>query len=76
MIDHILRVGLLPVVSVAALQAGFLLGGTVITEMIFVQRRLGQVLLTAVTNRDIRWCRAWWCWRRWSTRRSTRALTP
>jgi len=51
-IDHILRVGLLPVVSVAALQAGFLLGGTVITEMIFVRRGLGQVLLTAVTNRD------------------------
>lgn len=51
-VDHILRVGLLPVVSVAALQAGFLLGGTVITEMIFVRRGLGQVLLTAVTNRD------------------------
>lgn len=51
-IDHILRVGLLPVVSVAALQAGFLLGGTVITEMIFVRRGLGQVLLTAVMNRD------------------------
>ncbi len=51
-IDHILRVGLLPVVSVVALQAGFLLGGTVITEMIFVRRGLGQVLLAAVTNRD------------------------
>jgi len=51
-LDHILRVGLLPVVSVVALQAGFLLGGTVITEMIFVRRGLGQVLLAAVTNRD------------------------
>lgn len=51
-LDHILRVGLLPVVSVAALQAGFLLGGTVITEMIFVRRGLGQVLLSAVTHRD------------------------
>lgn len=51
-LDHILRVGLLPVVSVAALQAGFLLGGTVITETIFVRRGLGQVLLSAVINRD------------------------
>lgn len=51
-VDHILRVGLLPAVSVVALQAGFLLGGAVITEMIFVRRGLGQVMLAAVTQRD------------------------
>ncbi len=51
-IDHILRVGLLPVVAVIALQLGFLLGGTVITETIFVRRGLGRVLLTAIDNRD------------------------
>jgi len=49
---HILRVGLLPVLAVVALQLGFLLGGAVITETIFVRRGLGRVLLTAVNNRD------------------------
>lgn len=51
-LDHILRVALLPVVAVIALQFGFLLGGTVITETIFVRRGLGQVMLTAINNRD------------------------
>jgi ABC-type dipeptide/oligopeptide/nickel transport system permease component len=49
---HILRVGLLPVVAVIALQLGFLLGGTVITETIFVRRGLGRLLLTAINTRD------------------------
>jgi peptide/nickel transport system permease protein len=51
-LEHILRVGLLPVIAVVALQLGFLLSGTVITEMIFVRRGLGRVLLTAVNDRD------------------------
>jgi peptide/nickel transport system permease protein len=51
-LDHILRVGLLPVAAVVALQLGFLLGGTVITETIFVRRGLGRVLITAVNQRD------------------------
>ncbi len=49
---HVLRVGLLPVVAVIALQLGFLLGGTVITETIFVRRGLGRLLLTAINTRD------------------------
>jgi ABC-type dipeptide/oligopeptide/nickel transport system permease component len=51
-LDHRLRVGLLPVIAVIALQGGFLLGGTVITETIFVRRGLGGVMLTAINNRD------------------------
>ncbi len=51
-LDHVLRVGLLPVVAVIALQLGFLLGGTVITETIFVRRGLGRVLLEAISSRD------------------------
>lgn len=51
-LDHILRVGLLPVTAVVALQLGFLLGGTVITEMIFARRGLGKVLLAAIDTRD------------------------
>ncbi|MBP8974451.1 MAG: ABC transporter permease [Anaerolineae bacterium] len=50
--DHILRVGLLPVIAVIALQLGFLLGGTVVTESIFVRQGLGRLLLTAIDNRD------------------------
>jgi len=50
--DHILRVGLLPVIAVIALQLGFLLGGTVVTESIFVRRGLGRLLLMAIDNRD------------------------
>jgi ABC-type dipeptide/oligopeptide/nickel transport system permease component len=51
-LDHVLRVGLLPVIAVVALQLGFLLGGTVITETIFVRPGLGRILLSAISNRD------------------------
>lgn len=51
-LDHVLRVGLLPVIAVVALQLGFLLSGTVITEMIFVRHGLGVVMLDAITQRD------------------------
>ena len=51
-IDHVLRAGLLPVIAVVALQLGFLIGGTVITETIFVRRGLGRVMLDAITDRD------------------------
>jgi peptide/nickel transport system permease protein len=49
---HILRVGLIPVVSVVALQAGFLLSGTVIVETLFLRPGLGKLLLDAVMRRD------------------------
>lgn len=51
-IDHVLRAGLLPVIAVIALQLGFLISGTVITETIFVRRGLGGVMLDAITDRD------------------------
>jgi peptide/nickel transport system permease protein len=51
-LDHILRVGLLPVIAVIALQLGFLLSGTVITEVIFVRQGVGKVLLKAIDDRD------------------------
>jgi ABC-type dipeptide/oligopeptide/nickel transport system permease component len=49
---HVLRVGLLPIVSVIALQAGFLLGGTVITESLFVRPGMGRILLDATRQQD------------------------
>jgi len=49
---HLLRVSLLPAISIAGLQAGILFSGTVITESIFSRPGLGQLLLTATLERD------------------------
>lgn len=49
---HVLRAGLLPVVAVIALQGGFLLGGVVITESLFVRSGIGRVLLNATMQQD------------------------
>lgn len=49
---HILRVGLMPVVSVTALQIGFLLSGAVITESLFVRPGIGQLLLDSTIHQD------------------------
>jgi peptide/nickel transport system permease protein len=49
---HVLRASLLPVVTVIALQAGFLLSGTVITESLFVRPGIGRLMLDAVTAQD------------------------
>ncbi len=50
---HALRVGLLPTLDVVALQLGFLLGGTVVTESVFARQGVGRLLLTAVLNKDL-----------------------
>lgn len=50
---HILRVGLLPVIAVVALQAGFLLSGTVIIESLFARSGLGGLLMRAILERDL-----------------------
>ncbi len=49
---HVLRAALLPIVSIIALQAGFLLSGTVIVEMLFVRPGLGRLLLNATLQQD------------------------
>ncbi len=49
---HVLRAGLPPILSVIALQMGFLLGGTVITEMLFHRQGVGQLLQNAVLDQD------------------------
>lgn len=52
LLRHILRASLLPAVTVIALQAGFLLGGVVITESLFVRPGIGRVLLNATLRQD------------------------
>jgi len=49
---HILRVALLPVLPAISTQFGFLLGGAVITESLFVRAGLGKLLLDSVIAQD------------------------
>ena len=47
-----LRIALLPVVTMMAIQFGYLLGGAVITEAIFGWPGLGGLILDAINNQD------------------------
>ena len=49
---HVLRNGLIPIITVTGLQAGYLLGGTIITETVFALPGLGRLALSAATLRD------------------------
>ncbi len=49
---HGARNALIPVVTMAGMQAGFLLGGTVVTETVFSRRGLGQLTVNAILWKD------------------------
>jgi peptide/nickel transport system permease protein len=49
---HVLRNGLLPIVTVVGLQFGTLLGGAVLTETVFGWPGMGQLLVDALFARD------------------------
>lgn len=49
---HVLRNALIPVVTVVGLQAGYLLGGSVVIERLFSWPGVGDLLLNAVGLRD------------------------
>jgi peptide/nickel transport system permease protein len=49
---HALRNALLPVVNIIGLRFGALLGGAVLTESIFGWPGLGQLAVTAISQRD------------------------
>lgn len=52
---HVLKNGLIPVVTILGLQLGVLLAGAIITEKIFVWRGIGTLLLEeGIGNRDYR----------------------
>jgi len=50
--DHILRNGLIPVITLLGLHLGRLLGGTFIIETIFGWPGLGRLVVQAVLDRD------------------------
>ena len=52
-IHHAFRNALLPVLSVIGLRFGALLGGAVLTETIFAWPGLGQLTITAISQRDL-----------------------
>ena len=49
---HVLRNGAIPIMTVLALQFGYLLGGAVLTETVFVWPGLGRLLTDAILQRD------------------------
>ena len=51
-VRHALRNALIPVITMIGMQAGFLLGGAVVTETIFSRRGLGQMTINAIIWKD------------------------
>lgn len=49
---HIFRNAILPVVTVLGLQLGFLLSGTVITEVVFSRPGIGRLLVDSILQKD------------------------
>ena len=50
---HVLRNALLPTITVIATQAGYLLGGLLVTETLFNYPGIGRLVFTAAKGRDI-----------------------
>ena len=49
---HAFRNALPPVITIVALQFGSMLGGSIVTETVFSWPGIGQVIVTAILNRD------------------------
>lgn len=49
---HALPPALVPIVTMIGLQAGYLLGGSIVVETLFAYQGLGQAMITAVSLRD------------------------
>jgi peptide/nickel transport system permease protein len=52
-VRHALRNGLLPAITVIALDLGYLMGGIVVVEEVFAYPGMGRLILYAVQNRDV-----------------------
>lgn len=52
-IRHALKNAMIPTVTVAGLQVGYLLGGSVLTETVFARPGLGSALVESIRSRDI-----------------------
>jgi len=52
-VRHALRNGLLPTITVLALDLGYLMGGIIVVEEVFAYPGMGRLILYAVQNRDV-----------------------
>jgi peptide/nickel transport system permease protein len=52
-ITHALRNALIPIVTIVALEFGFLLSGVIVTESVFAWPGVGRLVYTAIGQRDI-----------------------
>jgi len=52
-VKHALRNGLLPTITVLALDMGYLMGGIVVVEEVFAYPGLGRLVVFAIQNRDL-----------------------
>ena len=50
---HALRNAIIPSIALIGLQAGFLLGGTVVTEVVFARPGLGRLVIDAILWKDL-----------------------
>jgi peptide/nickel transport system permease protein len=50
---HVLPNALLPSITVIALNVGWMIGGLIVVETVFAYPGLGQLMIFAVTNRDV-----------------------
>jgi ABC-type dipeptide/oligopeptide/nickel transport system permease component len=51
-VRHVLPNALIPIVTVAGIQVGYLLSGAIIIEQIFALPGVGTLILNAITQRD------------------------
>lgn len=59
MVRHALRTALIPLTTVTALDLAGILGGAVITERVFQWHGMGELLINAITTRDVYAVLAW-----------------
>jgi peptide/nickel transport system permease protein len=52
MVHHVLPNSMIPIITIAGIQVGGLLGGAILTEAVFVWPGMGQLLIDAVFSRD------------------------
>jgi ABC-type dipeptide/oligopeptide/nickel transport system permease component len=53
LVRHALKNALIPTITVAGLQVGFLMGGSVLAETVFARPGLGRLLVDSIARRDI-----------------------
>jgi ABC-type dipeptide/oligopeptide/nickel transport system permease component len=53
LVGHALKNALIPTVTVAGLQVGYLMGGAVLAETVFARPGLGRLLVDSIARRDI-----------------------